>query len=87
MAQYNGKTVVPVDQVCRNFFGHLTVEKSLRKALRGDQSESAARGSSCRLAAYIDHRREAAIKEAINCVVTYAYDASTTNQPEGLAKP
>jgi len=36
MAQYNGRTVVPLDQVCRDFFGHLTVEKLIRKALRGD---------------------------------------------------
>ena len=36
MAQYNGQTVVPLDQVCRDFFGHLTVGKLLRKALRGD---------------------------------------------------
>jgi hypothetical protein len=36
MAQYNGKTVIPLNQVCRDFFGHLTVEKLLRKALRGD---------------------------------------------------
>jgi hypothetical protein len=36
MAQYNGQTVVPLDQVCRDFFGHLTVNKLLRKALRGD---------------------------------------------------
>src|ERR1700738_3503399 len=36
MAQYNGQTVVPLDDVCRDFFGHLTVEKLLRKALRGD---------------------------------------------------
>lgn len=36
MAQYNGRTVVPLDQVCRDFFGHLTVEKFIRKALRGE---------------------------------------------------
>ena len=36
MAQYNGQTVVSLDRVCRDFFGHLTVEKLLRKALRGD---------------------------------------------------
>jgi len=36
MAQYNGKTVVPIDQVCRDFFGHLAVDKLLREALRGD---------------------------------------------------
>jgi hypothetical protein len=36
MAQYGGRTVVPLEQVCRDFFGHLSVEKLLRKALRGD---------------------------------------------------
>ena len=36
MAQYNGAAVVPLDVVCRDFFSHLTVEKLLRKALRGD---------------------------------------------------
>lgn len=36
MAQYNGQTVVPIDQVCQGFFAHLTVEKLLRKALRGN---------------------------------------------------
>jgi len=36
MAQYNGRTVVPLDQVCGDFFGHLTVGKLIRKALRGD---------------------------------------------------
>ena len=58
MAQYNGQTVVPLDQVCRDFFGHLTVEKLLRKALRGDialpivrietSSESSTRRPPCR---------------------------------------
>lgn len=73
MAQYNGKTVVPLDQVCRDFFGHLTVEKLLRKALRGDialpivrieTSQKAQRGVHLvDLAAYIDKRRAAAVKE------------------------
>ena len=73
MAQYNGKTVVPIDQVCRDFFGHLTVDKLLRKALRGDValpivrieiSQKAQRGVHLTdLAAYIDKRREAALKE------------------------
>jgi len=26
---------VPIDEVCRDFFGHLTIDKLLRKALRG----------------------------------------------------
>ncbi len=73
MAQYNGQTVVPLDQVCRDFFGHLTVEKLLRKALRGDialpivrieTSQKAQRGVHLvDLAAYIDKRRAAALKE------------------------
>jgi Pyocin activator protein PrtN len=73
MAQYNGQTVVPLDRVCRDFFGHLTVEKLLRKALRGDialpivrieTSQKAQRGVHLvDLAAYIDKRRAAALKE------------------------
>jgi hypothetical protein len=73
MAQYNGKTVIPIDQVCRDFFGHLTVDKLLRKALRGDlalpivrieTSQKSQRGVHLvDLAAYIDKRRAAAIKE------------------------
>ncbi len=73
MAQYNGKTVVPIEQVCRAFFGHLTVDKLLRKALRGDlalpivrieTSQKAQRGVHLvDLAAYIDKRRAAAVKE------------------------
>jgi hypothetical protein len=73
MAQYGGRTVVPLDQVCPDFFGHLTTEKLLRKALRGDialpivrieTSQKAQRGVHLAdLAAYIDKRRGAAIKE------------------------
>jgi hypothetical protein len=70
MAQYNGQTVVPLDRVCRDFFGHLTVDKLLRKALRGDialpivrieTSQKAQRGvHRLDLAAYIDKRRAVA---------------------------
>ena len=73
MAQYSGRTIVPIDQVCRDFFGHLTVDKLLRKALRGDltlpivrieNSQKAQRGVHLvDLATYIDRRREAALKE------------------------
>ena len=73
MALYGGKVVVPIDQVCRDFFGHLTVDKLLRKALRGDlalpivrieTSQKAQRGVHLvDLAAYIDKRRAAAVKE------------------------
>jgi hypothetical protein len=30
MAQDNGQTVVPLNRVCRDFFGHFTVAKLLR---------------------------------------------------------
>jgi hypothetical protein len=73
MAQYNGRTVVLLGDVCRDFFGHLTIEKFLRKALRGDialpivrieTSQKAQRGVHLMdLAAYIDKRRAAAVKE------------------------
>ena len=73
MAQYGGRPVVPLDVVCRDFFSHLTVEKLLRKALRGDialpiarieHSQKAHRGVHIAdLAEYIDKRRAAAIKE------------------------
>ncbi len=73
MAQYNARPIVPLDQVCRDFFGHLTVEKLLRNALRGDialpivrieTSQKAQRGVHLvDLAAYIDKRRAAALKE------------------------
>jgi pyocin activator protein PrtN len=73
MAQYSGRTVVPLDLVCRDFFGHLTVTKFLRKVLRGDialpivrieTSQKAQRGVHLAdLATYIDRRRRAAVKE------------------------
>jgi hypothetical protein len=73
MAQYNGAAVVPLDVICRDFFSHLTVEKLLRKALRGDialpivrieSSQKAHRGVHLAdLADYIDRRRAAAVKE------------------------
>ncbi|WP_320203993.1 pyocin activator PrtN family protein [Agrobacterium rosae] len=73
MAQYDGKAVVPVDQMCADYFPHLTPEKFLRKVSRGDiaipvvrieASQKAARGIHLAdLAAYIDQRREVALKE------------------------
>lgn len=73
MAQYNGRAVVPVDDVCRDFFTHLSADKFLRKALAGEiaipvvrmeQSQKAARGIHLHdLAEYIDRQREAAVKE------------------------
>ena len=74
MAQYNGRTVVPLDVVCKDFFGHLSETKLLQKCLRGqirlpifriETSQKAQRGVHIAdLARYIDERRAAAAKEA-----------------------
>jgi hypothetical protein len=97
MAQYNGKTVVPIDQVCRDFFGHLTVDKLLRKALRGDlalpivrieTSQKAQRGVHLAdLAAYIDKRRSAAVKECCQLTGRPEYEFGTTGHARSSAKP
>jgi len=75
MAQYNGKAVIPVDVVARDYFPHLSVDKFLRKATLGEiklpivridpGTQKSAKGVHLTdLATYLDHRREAAIKEA-----------------------
>src|SRR6476661_5421099 len=97
MAQYGGKTVVPIDQVCRDFFGHLTVDKLLRKVLRGDlalpivrieTSQKAQRGIHLvDLAAYIDKRRDAAVKECCQLTGRPEYEFGTTNLVKSSTKP
>jgi len=73
MAQYNGRAVIPLADVGRDYFPHLTIEKLSRKAAAGDiplpvirieGSQKAAKGVHVNdLAAYIDERRAAATKE------------------------
>lgn len=73
LAQYGGRTVIPLSAVCRDFFAHLSEEKLLRKCLRGEIDLPIFRAESSQkamravhladLAAYVDRRREAAIKE------------------------
>lgn len=73
MAQYNGRAVIPLDVVCRDYFGHLTPLQLSRKATAGEidlpivrieTSQKAARGVHLQdLAAWIDARRAAAQKE------------------------
>jgi hypothetical protein len=74
MAQYNGAAVIPVDAVCRDYFSHLTVDKFVRKVSAGEiaiplvrmeaSSQKAAKGVHLSdLAAWIDERRAAAVKE------------------------
>lgn len=74
MAQYDGKAVIPIDDVCRDYFAPLTVPKFLEKTLAGEidlpvvrmyGSQKAAKGVSVEdLAAYLDQRIAAARKEA-----------------------
>lgn len=73
MAQYGGKPVISVEDVCRDFFTHLTAEKLVRKISAGEiaiplvrmeASQKCAKGVHLTdLAAYLDVRREAALKE------------------------
>ncbi len=73
MAQYDGRAVIPAETVCRDFFSHLTLDKFLRKQATGEidlplvrieASQKSARGVHLLdLAAYVDKRREAALRE------------------------
>ncbi|MER8476719.1 pyocin activator PrtN family protein [Mesorhizobium sp. M1163] len=73
MAQYNGKAIIPLDEVRRDFFSHLTVPKFLRKLSSGDialplmrieTSQKCAKGVHLQdLADYIDRRRQVAQRE------------------------
>ena len=73
MAQYNGKAIVPVEEVCRDSFSHLTPTMLIRKInagelklplVRMETSQKAAKGIHLQdLAHYIDERTEAARKE------------------------
>lgn len=73
MAQYDGKAVIPVADVCRDYFSHLNEVKFLQKAARGEikiplirleDSQKSAKGVHLQdLADYIDKRREAAQRE------------------------
>lgn len=73
MAQYNGKAIIPVEDVCRDYFSHLTPQKFLRKVDGGDLpiavvriegSQKAAKGVYIEhLAAYIDEQAAKAHKE------------------------
>ena len=73
MAQYHGKAVISVDEVCRDYFPHLDSGKFIRKVGAGDivipmirieASQKAAKGVHVNdLAEYIDRQAEAARKE------------------------
>lgn len=73
LCRYEGKAIIPLEEVRRDFFQHLSLEKLNRKLLAGEialpvvrieHSQKSARGVHLTdLAAYIDSRREAAAKE------------------------
>ncbi|MBB2841417.1 UNVERIFIED_ORG: hypothetical protein GGE64_005200 [Rhizobium etli] len=72
-AQYGGKAIIPVEDVCRDYFNHLTPEKFLRKVntgeiaipvVRAETSQKCQKGIYLQdLANYLDERRQAALKE------------------------
>lgn len=75
MAQYNALAVIPVDRVCKDYFPHLSTDKFVRKVSLGEialplvRIESGTQKSAkgiylSDLAAYLDTRRAAAVKEA-----------------------
>lgn len=80
LAQYGGKPVIPVEEVCRDFFTHLTPENFIRKVSAGDLqiplvrmevSQKCAKGVYLAdLATYIDARHAAAIKECMQLTTT-----------------
>ncbi|HGM5579263.1 TPA: pyocin activator PrtN family protein [Pseudomonas putida] len=73
MAQYNGKAIISIDQVCTDYFTHLTPEMFQRKVLAGqiklpitrlEASQKSAKGIHITdLALYLDQQRETALKE------------------------
>ena len=78
MAQYNGKAIIPINDVCRecrDYFPHLTPTKLVQKISAGEiamplvrieNSQKSAKGVHLAdLAEYLDARVEAARKEMI----------------------
>lgn len=73
MAQYDGAAVIPVEKVRKDYFPHLNEREFIRKLshaeialplVRMDESQKTARGVHLTdLAAYLDKRRAAAVKE------------------------
>lgn len=73
MAQYNGMAIISLEQVCSDYFTHLTPDMFQRKVLAGqiklpitrlETSQKSARGIHIAdLAQYLDQQRESARKE------------------------
>lgn len=73
MAQYNGLAIISIEQVCSDYFTHLTPDMFQRKVLAGqiqlpitrlEASQKSARGVHIAdLASYLDRQRDAARRE------------------------
>jgi hypothetical protein len=73
MAQYHGRAIIPLDQMCKDYFTHLTTEMFQRKVLAGhikipitrlEPSQKSAKGIHITdLVAYLELQRDAAVKE------------------------
>lgn len=72
-ARHEGRPIIPVDEVCRDYFTHLTPQKFLRKVTDGtlplplvriEDSQKSAKGVAILdLASYLDQRIEAGKRE------------------------
>ncbi|WP_353391295.1 pyocin activator PrtN family protein [Brucella sp. NBRC 14130] len=73
LAQYNGKAIISVSDLCRDYFTHLSVEKFIQKVTSGkirmpliklEESQKSTYGVHLvDLAHYIDERRSIALQE------------------------
>jgi len=73
LAQYDGRAVIPIDVVCRDYFSHLTTNHLVSKISSGEiaiplvrieESQKCAKGVHLQdLANYVDQRAEAARRE------------------------
>jgi hypothetical protein len=74
MAQYNGLAIIPLEQVCHDYFTHLTPDMFQRKVMAGqikipitrlEASQKSAKGVHISdLSAYLDARHAEAVKES-----------------------
>jgi hypothetical protein len=73
MAQYDGRAVIPLNVVCKDYFPHLKPDQLLRKVaigeirlpiMRIEKSQKSAKGVHLQdLAEYIDRQRESARRD------------------------
>ena len=72
MGQYGSRAVIPAEEVCRDYFAHLSLVKFIRKCdegdinlplMRAEKSQQSARGVHIQdLAAYLDGQRANALR-------------------------